>query len=386
VTADLTFEPFRIAIPDADLADLKRRIAATRWPEQLPGAPWQRGVPVDYLKGLADHWADGFDWRAQEAALNAHPQFRTRIDGQTVHFLHVRSQEPTARPLVLLHGWPGSVVEFLDVIGPLVDPRAHGLDPAQAYHLVIPSLVGFGFSTPLSDAGWTVDRMAAAFTTLMAGLGYDRYGVQGGDYGSIIGPWMGSLAPDRVIGVHVNGGSFGFNAGRNVSDDDVAAMTSLERDRLQRAREWAAEKTGYFRIQGSRPQTLGYGLEDSPVGQLAWIVEKFKEWTDATRDLPEGAVPRDRLLANVSVYWFTRTATSSANLYYELGHAGKPFEPSPVPTGVAVFAADVAIRRYGEHLFNIVAWSDYDVGGHFAAMETPQLLVDDIRAFFATLT
>ena len=198
VTVQLTLEPFRIAIPDADLADLKARLAATRWPEQLPGTPWQRGVPVDYLRKLADYWASEFDWRAQEAELNAYPQFRTQIDGQTVHFLHVESPEPNARPLILLHGWPGSVVEFLDIIGPLSNPRAHGLDPEQAFHLVIPSLVGFGFSTPLSGAGWTASRIAEACTELMAGLGYARYCVQGGDYGSFIGPSMGSLAPDRV--------------------------------------------------------------------------------------------------------------------------------------------------------------------------------------------
>ena len=213
MTAQLSLEPFRIAIPDADLADLKARLAATRWPEQLPGTPWQRGVPVDYVRGLADYWASEFDWRAQEAELNSYPQFRTQIDGQTVHFLHVESPEPKARPLILLHGWPGSVVEFLDIIGPLSNPRAHGLDSGQAFHLVIPSLVGFGFSTPLSGAGWTVNRIAAAFTDLMAALGYDRYCVQGGDYGSIIGPTMGSIAPERVVGVHVNGGAFGFNPG-----------------------------------------------------------------------------------------------------------------------------------------------------------------------------
>ena len=386
VTAELTLEPFRIAIPDADLADLKSRLAATRWPEQLPGTPWQRGVPVDYLRQLADYWGDGFDWRAQEAELNSYPQFRTQIDGQTIHFLHIESPEPHARPLILLHGWPGSVVEFLDVIGPLSNPRAHGLDPGQAFHLVIPSLVGFGFSTPLSDADWTVTRMATAFTDLMAGLGYDRYCVQGGDYGSIIGPTMGSLAPERVIGVHVNGGSFGFNAGKHTSDEDIATMTDLEQDRLARSRAWAAERSGYFRIQGTRPQTVGYGLEDSPAGQLAWIVEKFKEWTDSARELPDDAVPRDRLLANVAVYWFTRTATSSANLYYELGHARSLPDPSPVPMGVAVFEADLAIRRYGERLFNVTHWSDFDTGGHFAAMETPQLLVEDIRTFFATVT
>ena len=321
VTVQLTLERFRIAIPDADLADLKARLAATRWPEQLPGTPWQRGVPVDYLRKLADYWASEFDWRAQEAELNAYPQFRTQIDGQTVHFLHVESPEPNARPLILLHGWPGSVVEFLDIIGPLSNPRAHGLDPEQAFHLVIPSLVGFGFSTPLSGAGWTASRIAEACTELMAGLGYARYCVQGGDYGSFIGPMLGSLAPDRVTGVHVNAVAFGFMPGKGVTADELASMTDLERDRVARAQEWSAEKAGYFKLQGTRPQTLSYGLTDSPAGQLAWIVEKFKEWTNAAKDLPEDAVPRDRLLANVSVYWFTGTAGSSANLYYETTHA-----------------------------------------------------------------
>ena len=383
MTTQLTLEPFRIAIPDADLADLKARLAATRWPEQLPGTPWQRGVPVDYVRQLADYWASEFDWRAQEAELNSYPQFRTQIDGQTVHFLHVESPEPTARPLILLHGWPGSVVEFLDIIGPLSNPRAHGLDAAQAFHLVIPSLVGFGFSTPLCGAGWTVNRMAAAFTELMAALGYDRFCVQGGDYGSVIGPAMGSLVPDRVVGVHINGPAFGHMPSRGVSEDELASLTELERDRVARGRDWGAERTGYFKIQGTRPQTLSYGLSDSPAGQLAWIVEKFKEWTDFAKALPDDAVNRDRLLANVSVYWFTGTAGSSANLYYETTHARSLMAPSDVPTGVAVFAADMAIRRYGEKWHNIVYWSDFDSGGHFAAMETPQLLVDDIRTFFA---
>jgi pimeloyl-ACP methyl ester carboxylesterase len=383
---DVSITPFRVEISEAELADLKSRLAATRWPDQLPSERWARGVPVNYLKELAAYWTDGFDWHAQEAELNSYPQFRTEIDGQTIHFLHVRSPEPHARPLILLHGWPGSVVEFLDIIGPLADPRAHGLDPAQAYHLVMPSLVGFGFSTPLSETGWTVTRMAAAFTELMGALGYDRYCVQGGDYGSFIGPVMGGVAPDRVIGVHVNGGAFGFRPGKDISDDELASMTDLERDRLARARGWAAERTGYVQIQGTRPQTVGYGLEDSPAGQLAWIAEKFKEWTDSARELPEDAVPRDRLLANVSVYWFTRTATSSANLYYETTHARTLPEMSSVPMGVAVFQADLAIRRYGERLFNIVHWSDFDTGGHFAAMETPALLVDDVRKFFASVS
>jgi epoxide hydrolase len=381
----MDLQPFRIEVPDADWTDLKSRLAATRWPDQLPSEAWVRGVPVDYLKELAAYWADGFDWRAQEAELNSYPQFRTQVDGQAIHLLHVRSREPQARPLILLHGWPGSVVEFLDVIGPLSNPRAHGRDPAQAYHLVIPSLVGFGFSTPLSAGGWTAGRIAAAFTDLMGTLEYDRYCVQGGDYGSFIGPVMGALAPDRVIGVHVNAPSFGFLPPRNVSDDEVASLSGIERDRVARARRWNAEMTGYFKIQSTRPQTLGYGLTDSPAGQLAWIVEKFKEWTDSARALPDHAVSRDRLLANVSVYWFTRTATSSANLYYETTHAQRLPGPSPVPMGVAVFREDLAIRRYGERWFNIVHWNDFDTGGHFAAMETPMLLVDDIRSFFATL-
>ena len=386
MTAQLKLEPFRIAIPEADLADLTTRLAATRWPEQLPGTPWQRGVPVDYLKQLADYWANGFDWRAQEAELNSYPQFRTQIDGQTVHFLHVESPEPNARPLILLHGWPGSVVEFLDIIRPLSNPRAHGLDPGQAFHLVIPSLVGFGFSTPLSGADWTPSRIASAFNELMAALGYDRFCVQGGDYGSFIGPLMASLAPERVIGVHVNAVAFGFMPGKGLAEEELATMTDIERDRVARAQEWSAEKAGYFKLQGTRPQTLSYGLTDSPAGQLAWIVEKFKEWTYAAKDLPDDAVPRDRLLANVSVYWFTGTAGSSANLYYETTHARAMPSPSGVPTGVAVFAEDLGIRRVGEKWHNVTHWSDFDTGGHFAAMETPQLLVEDIRKFFATVT
>ncbi len=386
MTAQLKLEPFRIAIPNADLADLTTRLAATRWPEQLPGTPWQRGVPVDYLKKLAGYWANGFDWRAQEAELNSYPQFRTQIDGQTVHFLHVESPEPNARPLILLHGWPGSVVEFLDIIGPLSNPRAHDLDPGQAFHLVIPSLVGFGFSTPLSGADWTPTRIAAAFNELMAALGYDRFCVQGGDYGSFIGPLMASLAPERVVGVHVNAVAFGFMPGKGLAEEELATMTDIERDRVVRAQEWSAEKAGYFKLQGTRPQTLSYGLADSPAGQLAWIVEKFKEWTYAAKELPDDAVPRDRLLANVSVYWFTGTAGSSANLYYETTHARAMPSPSGVPTGVAVFAEDLGIRRVGEKWHNVTHWSDFDTGGHFAAMETPQLLVDDIRTFFATVT
>jgi pimeloyl-ACP methyl ester carboxylesterase len=342
-------------------------------------------MPVDYLKELLAYWTEEFNWRDAENDLNRYPQFRTAIDGQTFHFLHVRSLEPDATPLMLLHGWPGSFIEFLDVIGPLADPSRYGLDPTQAFHLVIPSLAGFGFSTPLSAPGWTSARNATALIKLMEALEYRRFGVQGGDYGAFVGPDMGRAAPDRVIGVHVNAATFGFIPLGPVSDLDRQTMTPVELQRLQRLRDFNTEMSGYFQQQSTRPQTLGYGLTDSPAGQLAWIVEKFKDWTDAKHQLPHHAVAMDRILTNVSLYWFTETATSSANLYYESAHRRDWPQPSQVPTGVAAFAQDVAIRRFAEQNNTIVHWSDFDAGGHFAAMETPDLLVDDIRQFFAGL-
>ena len=381
----VAIRPFEIRVPKSAIADLRTRLAATRWPTQLPGEPWSRGVPVDYLRELAAYWADEFDWRAAEHRLNRYPQFRTEIDGQTFHFLHVRSPEPEATPLMLLHGWPGSFIEFLDVIGPLADPSRHGLDSTQAFHLVIPSLAGFGYSTPLSAPGWTSARNASALIHLMDALGYQRFAVQGGDYGAFVGPDMGRAAPDRVIGVHVNAATFGFIPLGPVSDADKQTMTPVEQQRLQRLRDFDTEMSGYFQQQSTRPQTLGYALTDSPAGLLGWIVEKFKEWTNAEHELPQHAVAIDRILTNVSLYWFTETATSSANLYYESAHNRDWPQPSQVPTGVAAFAQDIAIRRFAEQNNNIVHWSDFDTGGHFAAMETPDLLVNDIRQFFAGL-
>ena len=382
----LTIRPFEINVPDRALADLRARLTNTRWPKQLPGEPWSRGVPVDYLQKLSAYWADEFDWRTTERHLNSYPQYRTEIDGQRFHFLHVRSPQPDAMPLVLLHGWPGSFIEFLDVIGPLSDPGNHGLDSTQAFHLIVPSLAGFGFSAPLSSPGWTSTHNATALINLMEALGYRRYGVQGGDYGAIVAPDMGRAAPDSVIGVHVNAATFGFIPLGPVSDDDKQTMTKIEQKRLQRLHYFDTEMSGYFQQQSTRPQTVGYGLTDSPAGQLAWIVEKFKEWTNAEHQLPQDAVAADRILADASLYWFTETATSSANMYYESAHTRESPVPSQVPTGVAAFAEDVAIRRFAEQNNNIVHWSDFDTGGHFAAMETPDLLVNDIRAFFAELT
>ena len=381
----MTITPFRIDVPQAALDDLAARLANTRWPVQLPGEQWSKGVPVDYLRELADHWRHGFDWRAQEARINEYPQFITEIDGQQIHFLHIRSAEPAATPLLLLHGWPGSFAEFLDVIGPLTDPRAHGGDAADAFHLVIPSLPGFGFSGQLSGPGWNSKRMAAALAELMARLGYARYGAQGGDYGAFVAPDLGRVDPEHVIGVHVNAATMGFIPWGEIADDELATFTDTEKARLARMQHFLAEGNGYFQIQATRPQTLSYGLTDSPVGQLAWIVEKFKEWTNSEFAVPEEAIGRDRILTDVTIYWLTGTAGSAANMYYESTHVQDWPAPSTVPTGVAVFAEDIAIRRYAEQGQRIVHWTDFQTGGHFAALETPDLLVRDVVAFFAGL-
>jgi pimeloyl-ACP methyl ester carboxylesterase len=381
--SDTTIRPFRIDVPQADLDDLRDRLRRTRWPDELPGVGWTRGVPLAYLKELAAYWADGYDWRKQEARLNQLPQFTTTIDGQNIHFLHVPSPEPDALPLLLTHGWPGSIVEFLNIIGPLTDPRAHGGDPADAFHLVIPSIPGYGFSGPTRETGWTTNRVARAWAELMARLGYARYGAQGGDWGAFISPELGRIDPDRVVGVHLNAATMGFIPFGPVDPEQLASFTDAEKARLERlATSTAGPGNGYFEVQATRPQTLAYALTDSPVGQLAWIMEKFKEWTHAA-EVPEDAVDRDQLLTNVMLYWLTQTANSAARLYYENLHAGSFGQPpGTTPTGVAVFAEDYAIRCYGERGNNIVHWTEFDRGGHFAAMEAPDLLVGDVRTFF----
>jgi epoxide hydrolase len=369
-------EEFRIEVPQAALDDLRRRLEQVRWPAQIPGTGWERGVPVDYLQRLVRYWLSLYDWRAHEARLNALPQFTTRIDEQTIHFLHVWSPEPDALPLLMTHGWPGSVVEFLRVTGPLTDPRAYGAHPADAFHLVAPSVPGHGYSIPLEQPGWDHRRIARAWVELMRRLGYQRYGAQGGDTGSVVSPLVGRLDPEHVVGVHINGG-LAFPAG--VPED----MTEAEQARIAAAERVRAEGTGYADLQSTRPQTLAFALTDSPVGQLAWIVEKFREWTDPARPLPEDAVDLDQLLTDVTLYWLTGTAATSAHLYYENRVAAEePSGPSGVPTGIAVFPSDPAIRRAAEREHNVVHWSEFDRGGHFAAMEAPDLLVEDIRAFF----
>lgn len=373
--------PFRIDVPQDRLDDLHTRLAATRWPGELPGTGWSRGVPTTYLRDLADHWRTVYDWRAQEAELNAYPQFLTTPDGQTVHFLHVRSPEPDATPLVLLHGWPGSVVDFLDVLGPLSDPRAHGGDPADAFHLVVPSLPGFGFSIPLAGPGMNAARMATVLNGLMSRLGYPRYGLQGYDTGTWVAPEMGRQAPDHVIGIHLNA-MITFPVG----ESDTDGLTAAEQRRWQSMQDC---NDGYLQCNSKRPQTVAYALTDSPVGQLAWTVEKFKEFTDPEDGLPEDSVDRDRMLTNISLYWFTGTAASAAQIYYEEMSAPTWNDDwttgrrGTVPTAVLLSTHDVTVRRWAERDHNVVRWTELDRGGHFLAMEAPDLLVGDVREFFA---
>lgn len=382
----MTMNPFTIQIPQHELDDLHERLARTRWPNELPDVGWSRGAALGYLKELADYWQTQYDWRQHEARLNQYPQFTTEIDGQNIHFLHIRSPEPHALPLILTHGWPGSIVEFLQVIGPLSDPRRHGGDPADAFHLVIPSLPGFGFSGPTHEPGWTTARVAKAWAELMHRLGYERYGAQGGDTGALVSPELGHVDPAHLVGIHLNAATYGFIPLGPVSEEELNTMADVEKARVDRLNHYTAEGTGYFQIQATRPQTLGYSLNDSPVGQLAWMVDLFKEWSMPLEALPEAAIDRDDMLTNVMLYWLTGTGASSAHIYYEDMHAGTWHDaPSGVPTGVAVFANDVAIRRYAEYANTIVHWSDFDRGGHFAAMEVPDLLVSDVRRFFRSL-
>ena len=390
-TAALGIFPFRISVPESELKDLRERLDRTRWPEELAGAGWSYGVPRGYLESLVSYWRHEYDWRAAEARLNRWPQFTTVIDGAHIHFAHIRSPEPAALPLIMTHGWPGSIAEFTEITDRLTNPRAHGGDPAGAFHLVLPSIPGFGLSGPTRDQGWEQRRVAAAWAVLMRGLGYQRYGAQGGDWGATISRELGRTRPE-ITGVHLNLLPDSA-AAQEPADDDLAALTPAERERTraswQRSQRWDRDSAGYALLQSTRPQTLAYALTDSPAGQLAWIAEKFREWTD-TRDAAGDAVDRDLLLTNVMLYWLTRTAGSSARIYYERAHAdywGSPPEPSSAPTALAVFPEEnfIPVRHIAEQSNVIVQWTEFDRGGHFAALEQPGLLADDIRTFFRRL-
>ena len=376
-----TITPFKIDVSAAQLQDLKDRLARTVMPSEVDGS-WAAGPTNAYVRGAVDRLLSGFDWRKAEAEINALPQFTTEIDGQNVHFIHVKSAEKNATPLLLIHGWPGSIVEFLDVIGPLTNPVAHGGKPEDAFDVVVPSLPGFGFSGPTSEAGWNNVRIGKAFIELMSRLGYQRFGVQGGDAGAIIGPEIGRLAPERMIGMHLNAATMGFIPFGPVSPEEIATFTESEKVRLQRVQRFMAEHFGFNIMQSSRPQTLAYGISDSPAGLLAWISELFTSFGDRV-----DAVPMDRFLTNFMIYLFTGTAASSIRLYYENAHDPEAWSPkanSGVPTGVAVFGFDeVPIRRYGETSNTIVRWNEFDVGGHYAVLEVPGVWVADVRGFFS---
>ncbi|RKE16952.1 epoxide hydrolase family protein [Streptomyces sp. TLI_171] len=353
-------EPFRIHVPQVDLDDLADRLARTRWPDELDGAGWDYGFPLARLRQLAEHWRTRYDWRAHETALNRLPHHLTEIDGQRIHFLHVRSERPDALPLILTHGWPGSFLEFLDVIEPL----------RRDFHLVIPSIPGFGFSGPTRERGWDVNRVARAWLELMDRLGYHRFGAQGGDFGAGISLALGAHAPDRVIGVHVNY--------LPTPPEPGLELSAADEQRLAQVRHLMANRPAYQALQATAPQTLGYALTDSPVGQLAWIAERFAHWTD-----PAAPVDDERILTGVALYWLTATAASSARLTRETPRAAAP---CPVPLGVAVFAHDItrSVRPIAELRYDVRHWSEFDRGGHFAAMEAPDLLGADIREFFLT--
>ncbi|MBF6225928.1 epoxide hydrolase [Nocardia abscessus] len=375
--------PFRIDIAQAELDDLRERLGRTRSPHVVPGteADWGRGIAPRYLRELVTYWRAKFDWRAQEARLNAYDQFVTEIDGQTIHFFHVRSPEPEAIPLLITHGYPGSVAEFLDVIGPLTDPRSHGGDPADAFHVVIPSLPGFGFSTPLASAGWELARTTEAFAELMHRLGYAKFAAQGGDIGAGVTGRLAANHPERVIATHVNSdqGSLGL-VGEQLPIPD--GLTEDELAALDVARERWAQQKGYLVLQTTQPNAIAAALTDSPVAQLGWIAEKFQLWTDPARAEGE-AVDRDLLLTNVSIYWFTRSGASAAQFLWETAHSGMDWvAPSAVPQGWAVFDTHPLVRRVMNPDGRIEHFTEYAEGGHFAAAEQPDLFVADVRKFF----
>jgi pimeloyl-ACP methyl ester carboxylesterase len=367
-------ESFAVDVPDAVLDDLRSRLRATRWPDREPVDDWSQGAPLAWMQDVCRYWAEDYDWRERERALNRFSQFHTMLDGLDIHFIHVRSPEPDAMPLIITHGWPGSVVEFHKVIEPLTDPRAHGGDPADAFHVICPSLPGYGFSAKPTDTGWSTERIARAWAHLAARLGYERYGAQGGDWGAMVTTLIGSVDPEHCAGIHLNM-PLGRPTGEPTTD---AERTALER--LAYYREW---DSGYSKQQSTRPQTLGYGLVDSPAGQAAWILEKFWSWTDCDGH-PEKILTRDELLDNVMLYWVTASGASSARLYWESFRMGQ-LPQVEIPAGAASFPREILRmpRTWVEGTYrDLRHWTDMPRGGHFAAFEQPQLYVEDVRAFF----
>lgn len=368
--------PFTLAVPQAELDDLQARLAHTRWPERETVDGWQQGVPLEKARAFVDYWRNGYDWRRCEAALNAIGQFRTEIDGVGIHFLHVRSPEPDALPLIITHGWPGSVIEFLKVIGPLTDPVAHGGRAEDAFHVVCPSMPGYGFSDRPAER-WAVPRIAKAWITLMNRLGYDRFVAQGGDWGAAVTTALGASRDPAVAGIHLN------MVVAQPTAEDMANLTPVEQAALGDLQRYMTDGNGYAQQQSTRPQTLGYGLVDSPVGQAMWVYEKFHDWMDCGGD-PESVLTRDEMLDDIMLYWLPGTAASSGRLYFESFRAFAT-EPVPVPTACSIFPKEIfrASRRWAERQYtDIVHWNELPAGGHFAAFEQPLTFVEEVRAGF----
>lgn len=383
--------PFRVHVTDAVLDDLRLRLDRTRWPDQIPDSGWEYGVDVAYLRQLVDYWRHRYDWRAQEARLNAIPQFVTTLDGVDLHFWHVRSTHAEALPLVLVHGWPGSVYEFYKLVGPLTQPERFGGRAEDAFHVVCPSLPGFGYSGKTAEPGWSSQRMAESIAKLMARLGYRRYGAQGGDWGGGIVRWLATADGAHCIGAHNN-----FPGGSRPTDDPLRGVTQAELERLERRTKELNDHRAYGAIQGTRPLTLAYGLNDSPTGLCAWVVDKFWAWSDHGGDL-ESSFTKDELLTNVMIYWTTETMPSSVRIYFESSHS-PPRPPSmsefatssrPSPVGFALFPKEINVppRAWVERSLGmpLTHWTEMPRGGHFAALEQPQLLTADVRKFFAAL-
>jgi pimeloyl-ACP methyl ester carboxylesterase len=380
--------PFHIAVEDAVLRDLNDRLARTRWPDQIPGSEWEYGVPLATMQELVAYWRTKYDWRDKERKLNELPQFTTQIDGLDIHFVHVRSKEASATPLVIVHGWPGSFVEFQKIIGSLTDPVAHGGQAEDAFHVVCPSLPGFGFSSPPRERGWSSQRMAETIAKLMARLGYERYGAQGGDWGSGIVRWLAANDGGHCIGAHSN-----FPGGGQPMEEPMRGVTPQEIERMQERQRELADHRAYGTIQGTRPLTLAYGIHDSPAGLAAWIIDKFWAWSDHGGRL-ENSFTKDELLTNVMIYWVSNSMPSATRIYYESQHnlprpaSMTPFAASgpPAPVGYALFPKEINVppRAWVERSLGrpLLHWTEMPRGGHFAALEQPELLAEDVRAFF----
>lgn len=379
--------PFRIAVPDEALDDLRERLARTRLPGEVEDGGWGYGTDLAYLRELVEHWRERYDWRAAEAALNRLPQFTAEVGGTELHFVHARGRGPAPMPLLFIHGWPGSFWEVHRILGPLTDPAAHGGDPADAFDVVAPSLPGYGFSPDPGRPGMHPGAIADALAALMTGtLGYPRFGAQGGDWGAAVTTRLARQHAPALVGIHLN-----MVGGRPYLGEGSAPLTGAERTFVAEVEAWRRAEGGYQAIQGTKPQTLAFGLTDSPAGLAAWIVEKFRAWSDCRGDV-ERRFTKDDLLTNVMIYWLTGSIGSSMRLYYEAFHDRGMAAPGPgdrveVPTGFARFAVEITRppREWVERIYDLRRWSEFPRGGHFAALEEPELLVEDVRAFFRGL-